>query len=216
MTQLDKLGVAGSTLIIFVGDNGSDAPLGDTHGYASSAPLRGKKGTHYEGGMRVPFIVAWARPSPSTEIQKRFAIESGVVHDEFASICDVFPTLAALAGVESPAGHRVDGHSLWNTFGGKRGVHPQKFLMHYPHRHRSSYFTVYREGRWKLIYHYTRAAGERYELFDLVADPYEKANLAGSRPQVLESMLAATRRQLTDAGGQYPVDKDTQAPLGIE
>ena len=61
MDHLAAKGVAENTLILFVGDNGSDAPLGDTYGYFSSAPLRGKKGTCYEGGLRVPFIAGWAK-----------------------------------------------------------------------------------------------------------------------------------------------------------
>ena len=52
MDQLEKLGIAENTLILFLGDNGGDAPLGDERGYGSSAPLRGKKGTEFEGGMR--------------------------------------------------------------------------------------------------------------------------------------------------------------------
>ena len=54
MKKLDDLGIAEDTLIFFLGDNGSDAPAGPVHEVACAAPLRGKKGTHYEGGMRVP------------------------------------------------------------------------------------------------------------------------------------------------------------------
>ena len=64
LDHLDALGVAENTLVFFLGDNGSDAPLGHQHEVACAAPLRGKKGTHYEGGMRVPFIAAWAKPNP--------------------------------------------------------------------------------------------------------------------------------------------------------
>ena len=60
MDHLQELGIAENTLIFFLGDNGSDAPLGPARSYSSSAPLRGKKGSEFEGGMRVPFIAAWA------------------------------------------------------------------------------------------------------------------------------------------------------------
>ena len=56
LKQLNTLGVADNTLVLFLGDNGGDAPLGGVHTVASSAPLRGKKGTHYEGGMRVSLV----------------------------------------------------------------------------------------------------------------------------------------------------------------
>ena len=56
LDHLDELGVAENTLVLFLGDNGTDAPVGGTHEISCAAPLRAKKGTHYEGGMRVPFI----------------------------------------------------------------------------------------------------------------------------------------------------------------
>ena len=71
LDHLESLGIAENTLVLFVGDNGSDAPLGPVHEHASSFPLRAKKGTHYEGGMRVPFIASWAKPSKKNQFQKR-------------------------------------------------------------------------------------------------------------------------------------------------
>jgi len=213
IAKLEQLGVAEDTLVLFLGDNGSDAPLGATHGYSSSAPLRGKKGTHYEGGMRVPFIAAWAKPSDSSELQKKFPIKPGTVHDSFASICDIFPTLLELAAAKPPPDHKNDGHSLWKSFAGKPKDHPQKFLMHFPHSHRSNYFTVYREDQWKLVYHYQNEGDKRYELFDLTEDPYEKDNLASSKPKALQSMIAAMQRELKAAGAQYPLSKDKSTEL---
>ena len=89
-------------ILLFLVDNGSDAPLGSTHGYTSSAPLRAKKGTHYEGGMRVPFIASWAKPSADSAVQKSFPIKPGIIQDEFATICDVVPTLLEVAGATAP------------------------------------------------------------------------------------------------------------------
>ena len=103
LDHLDRLGVAGNTLVFFLGDNGSDAPLGHQHAVASAAPLRGKKGSHYEGGMRVPFIAAWARPDPANPHQRRLPIAAGAVQGQLASVCDLFPTILAAAGVAAPA-----------------------------------------------------------------------------------------------------------------
>jgi arylsulfatase A-like enzyme len=216
MDHLEKLGVAENTLILFLGDNGSDAPLGPVHGYSSSAPLRGKKGTHYEGGMRVPFIVSWAKPSTDAEVQKQFPVSGGLLDSEFATICDVFPTLLSLAGTTSPGAHKVDGKSLWQTFGGKRGEHPQQFLMHFPHSHRSSYYTVYRDGDWKLVYHYHAKDGKNYELFNLAKDPYEKAECSAKNAKDLKRMIKGMQTSLDDADALYPISKADKAPLKVQ
>ncbi len=71
LDQFEQLGIAENTLVFFLGDNGSDAPLGHQHQVACAAPLRGKKGAHYEGGMRVPFIAAWAKPDPTNKFQQQ-------------------------------------------------------------------------------------------------------------------------------------------------
>jgi arylsulfatase A-like enzyme len=67
MDHFAEMGIAENTLILFLGDNGGDAPLGGHDDIASSAPLRGRKGTRWEGGGRVPFIAAWAKPDPERE-----------------------------------------------------------------------------------------------------------------------------------------------------
>jgi len=211
LAHLNKIGEAENTLVIFVGDNGSDAPLGGVHTVASSAPLRGKKGTHYEGGMRVPFIVSWAKPSASSKLQKQFPIKPGVVTSDFGSICDIMPTALSAAGVKMPANHVVDGVDLSGYLQKHIGEKPQTFLMHFPHKHRSSNFTVYRDGDWKVIYHYGKPEGKRIELFNLVNDPYESDNLAAKDAAKTKSMLEKMKAALDDAGAQYMTPKAKQS-----
>ena len=215
LDHLDRLGVAGNTLVFFLGDNGSDAPLGHQHAVASAAPLRGKKGSHYEGGMRVPFIAAWARPDPANPHQRRLPIAAGAVQGQLASICDLFPTILAAAGVAAPGGHVVDGARLDVLLAGRHdAARPDEFLMHFPHEHRTNYFTTFRRGDWKVIYHYIPSevsGGSHYQLFNLARDPFESTDLAASDPARLGEMMAALKGALERHGALYPVGTDGRA-----
>ena len=206
LQQLDTLGIADNTLVFFLSDNGSVAPLGGKYAIAGSAPLRGKKATHYEGGMRVPFIAAWAKTNPSNPFQQKLPIKAGTITTELGTVQDIFPTLLDTLGVSYKG--IIDGENLAPILRGGKIDSQRDFLMHYPHGHYSSYFTVYRQGDWKLIYHYAKSASKRYELFNLIADPGESNNLAQTHPKKLVEMLKAMSTALEDAGAQYPVAKD--------
>lgn len=210
LDHLEKAGIAENTLILFLGDNGGDAPLGESHEVASSAPLRGKKATHYEGGMRVPFITAWAKPDPANAHQKSLAIPADAVQSHIASVEDIFPTLLDLTKIKAPETHKIDGQSLRILLSGKEDpAHRDTFLMHYPHSHRSSYFTSLRSGDWKVIYHYLpNEKKQRYELFHLKEDPYEQTNLATKQPEMLAKMMKELITTLENHDAQYPQDKD--------
>lgn len=211
MDHLEELGIAENTLILFLGDNGSDAPLGDEKGHFSSAPLRGKKGSEYEGGVRVPFIACWAKPDGRNEQQKKLPIRAGVIQQQMGTVMDIYPTVLALAGVSNPEGHVLDGFDLASQLVGRKNeARPEKFLMHFPHEHRGSYFTTYRDGDWKLIYYYNPEMPDRpaYELYNLKKDPTEIHNLATTETKRLVEMTEAMARQLEAEGALYPEDKD--------
>lgn len=210
MDHVEALGVAEETLIIFLGDNGSAAPLGGASDIACSAPLRGKKGSCYEGGTRVPFIAAWAKPNPQNQWQKKLPIVQGVIQSQMGTVMDLYPTILELSGVANPEGHVVDGSSLKTLFTGQEDPSRDEiFLMHFPHPHSSKFFTSYRQDGWKLIYHYNPVtSGEpTYELFHLKADPFENHNLADSNPERLASMMQSMIAQLEEEGALYPVDQ---------
>lgn len=201
LDQLDKLGVAENTLVLFLGDNGSDAPRGEAHAVSSAAPLRGKKATHYEGGMRVPFIASWAKRRVDSRLQKELPIPADVLSDQVGTVYDLFPTILSVAGIKRSS--HVDGVDLSSMLKGKRSQRTPEFLMHFPHEHRSSYFTAYRLGDWKLVYQYHKAGAERYELFNLKEDWNESENRARSDPKRLQSMLRAMANALDEADAQY-------------
>lgn len=218
LDHLESLGVAENTLVLFLGDNGSDAPLGHQHQVACAAPLRGKKGAHYDGGMRVPLIVAWAKRNDDNASQQELAIPAGAIQSQVASVEDLFPTLAAFTQTKIPEGHHVDGRKLQTLLTGQSDQsRAERFLMHYPHgRHRSNYFTVWRDGDWKVIYHalpeepttggHIQFTGGHYELFNLADDPFEQTNLATTKPKVLKRMMAGLVAALKDHDAVYPVD----------
>jgi arylsulfatase A-like enzyme len=237
LDHVNQRGIGRETLVIFVGDNGSDAPLGPEHGYSSSAPLRGKKGTHYEGGTRVPFLAAWAQPDRDHALQKQWPIVAGGVQTQLGTVMDLFPTILELTGVAAPAGHPLDGVSLRRQFSGERNADRQElFLSHFPHDHRSSYFTALRSGEWKVIYHYLpgrdgaadnnaadppnkkgkngakkqepAAPPVRYELYHLAKDPYETTNLADKEPAKLKEMMRQLVQRLETEQAQYPVSRE--------
>lgn len=211
MDHLQELGIAENTLILFLGDNGSDAPLGDEKGHTSSAPLRGKKGSEYEGGMRVPFIACWAKQDARYPQQKKLPIQAGVVQQQMGTVMDIYPTVLAVTGVERPKNYVLDGFDLATQLVGERNeARPEKFLMHFPHEHRGSYFTIYREGDYKLIYYYNPERPDRpaYELYNLKKDPIEIHNLATTDTRRVVEMMKAMVKQLEAEGALYPEDKD--------
>ncbi|MEG2068054.1 MAG: sulfatase [Tannerellaceae bacterium] len=209
MDHLEELGIAENTLILFLGDNGSDAPLGDEKGYTSSAPLRGKKGTEYEGGTRVPFIASWGRPDQRNKNQRKLPIAAGSSQRQLGVVMDIFPTVLSLTGATHPKGHALDGFDLKTQFAGKvNKKRPETFLMHFPHAHRGSYFTTYREGDWKLIYNYNPGtpASPGYELYNLKDDPIEARNLAPTEKKRLTDMVKKMSTRLEAEGALYPED----------
>lgn len=220
MDHFEQLGIAENTLILFLGDNGSDAPLGHEHTVASAAPLRGKKGSHYEGGMRVPFIAAWAKPDEQNTVQTQLNIPHGKIQPQMAAVEDLFPTILELTGTKVPSGHFVDGRSLETLLSGEPDeARDDQFLMHYPHGpHRSSYFTTWRDGDWKVIYHWLpetpskggqlQSEGGHYQLYNLANDPFESTNLTTAQPQQLTRMMKGLITSLNQHQALPPIDDE--------
>ncbi|MHC4399010.1 MAG: sulfatase family protein [Planctomycetota bacterium] len=154
LDKLDQLELAADTLVIFVGDQGYSM---GSHGFVG-------KQTMYDEGIITPLVVRYGR------------LQRGrPVHDALVSIVDLFPTICEAAGVEVP--EAVEGRSLLGLYQGKADkLRDCVFAsFHSPTKHFMSTRCV-RAERHKLIQHLL--TGE-VELFDLAADPFELANLAG-------------------------------------
>jgi len=201
IAHLDALGVAEETLVVFFSDNGSDGP--------PNLPLRGKKGTRHEGGIRVPLIVGWAKSAPEHPLQQALPIPHGSIEEDLVVCEDLFATVAAACGVEVE--HDVDGHDLAPYLRGTPGTHrPQDWLVHFPHGHNDDHFTVYRNGSFKLIHSYgTRT----WELYDLHADPSEKANLVTQRSDLARSLAEQMVGKLRALDAQLPLDAESGEPV---
>ncbi|HCS51938.1 MAG TPA: N-acetylgalactosamine-6-sulfatase, partial [Planctomycetaceae bacterium] len=144
--------------------------------------------------MRVPLIAAWAKPNASNANQQELPIEIGAIQSQQAAVYDLYPTILNLVEVQNPQSHTVDGLKLNRLLTGKSDdSRNETFLMHYPHSpHRSSYFTSYRKGDWKVIYHYIpskESEDSHYQLYNLKADPFESSNLASSNPEQLKKLM---------------------------
>ncbi len=219
LQHLQDLGVAENTLIFFLGDNGSDAPLGHQHEVACAAPLRGRKGAHYEGGMRVPFIAAWAQRDETNLHQQKLPVPAGAILNQLASVPDLFPTILSITGTDVPQGHTVDGVNMRTQLTGQRDAsRDETFLMHYPHSpHRSDYWTSLRDGDWKVIYHYfpsEASEGSHYQLYNLADDPFESTSLTSSRPDKLREMMQRLAASLEHHEAQYPTaSEDSREPV---
>ncbi len=163
-----------------------------------------------------------SQPGPSriakNPNQKRLPIAVGAIQSQQAAIYDLFPTILALAGIDVPKNHITDGSRLDAMLTGQALILPakQKFLMHYPHSpHRSDYFTCYRLGDWKVIYHYypsEASEGSHYQLYNLAEDPFEQKNLAKQEPERLRSMMRELIAGLEQQQALYPVEKDGKTP----
>jgi arylsulfatase A-like enzyme len=178
LADLQTQKLADDTIVIFLCDNGPQQPR-------YNAGLHGLKGSVYDGGIRVPFLVRWPR---------RFA--AGKKLASVAAHIDVTPTLLDACGVRKPDGVQLDGISLLPLLTGRAAVLPERTL--YFQWHRGDVPELYRacaarESRWKLVQPRGTAAGPfagppRFELYDMLADPSETNDLADQHPDVVERL----------------------------
>lgn len=183
---LQKSGKAANTLVVFTSDNGgistarNDDGLYPADNYApglssgDNRPLKGQKGTVYEGGVRVVTLARWpGRLKPGTF--------NAPVH-----ITDWTPTFCALAGYQPERDLRWDGQNIWPALSGQSSLKIRPIYMAAP----GFRARALRDGDWKLIV--TDAAANKkaekgesgkVELFNIAADPNETTDLAGKNPQ---------------------------------
>lgn len=204
--HVKDLDLGENTLLLFLGDNGSDAPLPIINNYSSSDPLKGKKGNHWEGGMRVPLIASWVSPDSHSYAQRATPIAENTIQQQMGTIEDLFKTINLIANSKAPVDYLDDGFELQTQFKGEENKNRSElFLNHFPHAHRSNYFTSLVYDDWKLIYHYPVNSAVSYELYFLKEDPFEAVNLASSNKEQLKLMMQHLALQLQDKNALFPV-----------
>lgn len=173
--RLKELGLDEKTLVFFCSDNG---PSLEEELFNNNGPLRGKKSTLYEGGIRVPMIARWPGK-----------IQAGMVSNQVWAMWDFLPTVADIAGVKPPKD--IDGISMLNALLGKKQEN-HKFL--YWEFHEKLFVQAVRFGDWKAV----RRKGGPLELYNLKDDLGEKNDVAEKHPEVvakIEDYLKTARTE---------------------
>lgn len=173
LATLRQLELERHTLVIFMTDNGH------THTELYNAGMRGRKGTPYEGGTRVPAFFRW----PGT-------LQAGVDIHALTGAVDVFPTLAELSGATIHNEEPLDGRSLVPLLQDRNAAWPDRYLFTHLGRWEkgqaaASKFSqcAVRSQRFRLV--------NNQELYDIVNDPGEQQNVIDDHPQVVAAMRGA-------------------------
>lgn len=200
MKALDEHGFpATNTLIFFCSDNGGIRRLG------SNGEYRGAKGTLYEGGIRVPAIMV---------LKDR--IRANVEVDEPLHVVDLYPTLLNLAflGTEQPK--PIDGKDAWQTIV-EGAPSPHEMIVH----NVTPFAGALRVGDWKIVHNGQLGANrvaapkeERWELFNIKDDPFEKNDLREQHPDVFVK-LQARLEELRAAAAPARIPPN-EAPRGFQ
>jgi arylsulfatase len=173
---LAELGLSENTLVLFTSDNGPTFERiggADSDFFNSSGLLRGRKGSVYEGGIRVPLVARW-----------KGRIPEGRVTNHLAAFWDVLPTLCEIAREEVPAG--IDGISFASTLFAEEGQREHEYLYWefpaYGHQQ------AVRAGDWKAVRHDVNRGESEFELYDLGSDLGELHDVASKHPDIVKRM----------------------------
>jgi arylsulfatase len=212
-SELRKMGVDKNTLLWFTSDNGPTGEAGfddKKTGPGSTAGLRGRKNSLFEGGIRVPTIVEWPAVVPS-----------GTVSDIPSVTSDILPTVMDVLSIAAPDNRPIDGESLKAALT-QSDVKRNKSIGFI---HKNQFALI--DGRYKIIFQAdemtsfdrygankpikrdeVKGSDLRFELYDLSVDPGERRNIADKHPEIVKNMAtqfirwrASHKKSLS--GGDY-------------
>ena len=166
LDKLVELDLADNTFVFFFSDNGPDG--------GTAGPLRGRKGSNWEGGHRVPGIAWWPGTIPADKTTDQLGIS-----------LDLMPTMLAMAGVEAPEGHQLDGVDLTPVLKEAKDLGERTLFWQGPDERR---MMAVRKGDWKLMVGVAGKEKNFLGLYDLSKDIGEELNLAQKHPERVAAM----------------------------
>jgi arylsulfatase A-like enzyme len=179
LDKLDELNLSENTLVFFLSDNG-----GATNNGSINTPLRGKKGSVYEGGMRVPFAFRWKGKVPQ-----------GIDYDQSISSMDILATMVQLTGAEISPDRPLDGVDLmpYLTAKNKGAPHESLFWLKF-----DADEAAVRSGDDKLVVLSQDTSASLYNLSSDIAEANDLSSSDASKADGLQKELDAWRKQLID------------------
>ena len=192
LSTLDREQLSDNTLVMFFSDNGGAAY---SVGGADNAPLRGGKGETFEGGIRVVSLMRWPA-----------AIKPGTISEQIMHVSDVFPTLAAAAGIETKNKKQLDGEDVWPSLqSGQPTLRDETlfFTSEIPIYGNFNFAAI--DGDWKLVQEIHQTLVETKTtnwLFNLVDDPNEYNDLSAAQPERVKALAEA----ILEWRGLHPIN----------
>ncbi len=190
--KIKSLGLTENTVLIFMSDNGTAAGVTvDRQGFVTdgyNAGMRGKKGSEYDGGHRVPCFIRW----PGGGIEGAGDVNKLTAH------IDLLPTFMDICGIEKAGKQKIDGRSLLPLLKGERENWQERILItdsqriEHPEKWRKS---AVMSDRWRLI--------NGKELYDIKADPGQKNDIADNHPDIVKKLQDAYKEWWEDVSQKF-------------
>jgi arylsulfatase A len=211
MRGLDELKLRDTTFVMFTSDNGP--AITPRHPHGSAGPLRDKKGSVYEGGIRVPGMIRWPGKT-----------KAGSTSDEPVCGVDFLPTICEITGIPVPADRKIDGASLLPVLSGSSIERKTPLYWHFNHAFNGPLVAL-RHGDWKILAtldkpahvgtaitpereaEFKAAQLKDFQLYNLASDIGEKHDLAADQPaklSELRKLLAAKYQEVRDESPVWP------------
>ncbi|MHC4124291.1 MAG: arylsulfatase [Planctomycetota bacterium] len=177
LQKLDRLNLTDDTIVIFLTDNGPNSKR-------FNANIKGTKGSHHEGGTRVPFFIRWPNRLPA-----------GKTVTDIAACIDVLPTVADLCNVSTQGTLPLDGISLVPLLKEQEPVWPNRMIFTFPTAEQvsSPYPGSVRTQKFRAVNYQGK-----WSLYKMSTDPYQKKDVAEKYPTYLKTLTTAYEKAFAD------------------